>query len=212
MVYFPLVLSAVDSDSFAASVAYSRPTVMGRSKCSSTSKGLPRCGCNETMKLWVSNTFENPSRKFWKCRNFMNGCGLFLWDDMVSEAEVNSSRSNLTASLNLSLSSFCSRIAFHPSTVFPRPSSFFLHLLLPLYLFSSVGTTLNQHSPQSLTYSSVEFPADIPSRLRCSQQPTTSEPSIAAQNLPRNIYFFTISEWLSSNSNVHFILMLLCCF
>ena len=31
---------------------------------------LPKCGCNQMMKLWVSNTDENPKRKFWRCRNF----------------------------------------------------------------------------------------------------------------------------------------------
>ncbi|KAI5395667.1 hypothetical protein KIW84_062006 [Lathyrus oleraceus] len=64
---------------------------MGGSKASSTSEvgnGLPRCGCNETMKLLVSKSIENPGRKFWKCRNSMNGCGLFLWDDLVSEFAV----------------------------------------------------------------------------------------------------------------------------
>ncbi|KAI5409091.1 hypothetical protein KIW84_054778 [Lathyrus oleraceus] len=64
---------------------------MGGSKASSTSEvgnGLPRCGCNETMKLLVSKSIENPGRKFWKCRNNMNGCGLFLWDDLVSEFAV----------------------------------------------------------------------------------------------------------------------------
>ncbi|KAI5430920.1 hypothetical protein KIW84_035167 [Lathyrus oleraceus] len=64
---------------------------MGGSKASSTSEvgnGLPRCGCNETMKLLVSKSIENPGRKFWKCRNYMNGCGLFLWDDLVSEFAV----------------------------------------------------------------------------------------------------------------------------
>ncbi|KAI5410499.1 hypothetical protein KIW84_055854 [Lathyrus oleraceus] len=64
---------------------------MGGSKASSTSEvgnGLPRCGCNETMKLLLSKSIENPGRKFWKCRNNMNGCGLFLWDDLVSEFAV----------------------------------------------------------------------------------------------------------------------------
>ncbi|KAI5398171.1 serine/threonine protein kinase Ran1 [Lathyrus oleraceus] len=49
---------------------------MGGSKASSTSEvgnGLPRCGCNETMKLLVSKSIENPGRKFWKCRNYMVG-------------------------------------------------------------------------------------------------------------------------------------------
>ncbi|KAI5408723.1 hypothetical protein KIW84_054525, partial [Lathyrus oleraceus] len=65
--------------------------VMGGSKASSTSEvgnGLPRCGCNGTMKLLVSKSIENPGRKFWKCRNNMNGCGLFLWDDLVNEFAV----------------------------------------------------------------------------------------------------------------------------
>ncbi|KAI5383677.1 70-kilodalton heat shock protein [Lathyrus oleraceus] len=64
---------------------------MGGSKASFTSEvgnSLPRCGCNETMKLFVSKSIENPGRKFWKCRNYMNGCGLFLWDDLVSEFAV----------------------------------------------------------------------------------------------------------------------------
>ncbi|KAI5423072.1 hypothetical protein KIW84_046178 [Lathyrus oleraceus] len=43
---------------------------MGGSKISSIGNSsrlsLPRCGCNEPMKMWVSNTIYNPNRKFWK--------------------------------------------------------------------------------------------------------------------------------------------------
>lgn len=47
---------------------------MGGSKASDVGypvgRNLPKCGCNEVMKLWVSNTDENLKRKFWRCRNF----------------------------------------------------------------------------------------------------------------------------------------------
>lgn len=47
---------------------------MGGSKTSSigNSSGLslPICGCNEPMKMRVSNTNENHNRKFWKYRNW----------------------------------------------------------------------------------------------------------------------------------------------
>jgi hypothetical protein len=53
---------------------------MGGSKCesiaASSGVNLPKCGCNIPMKMWISNTVQNPKRKFWKCRNigvsFMN--------------------------------------------------------------------------------------------------------------------------------------------
>jgi hypothetical protein len=47
---------------------------MGGSKASAVwylvGQNLLKCGCNEVMKFWVSNTDENPKRKFWRCRNF----------------------------------------------------------------------------------------------------------------------------------------------
>jgi hypothetical protein len=45
---------------------------------------LPVCGCNAVMKLWLSNTDENPKRKFWKCRysrTNVQSCELLIWDD-----------------------------------------------------------------------------------------------------------------------------------
>ena len=47
---------------------------MGVSKASSVvvsnGRNSPKCWCNEFMKAWVSNTVENPKRKFWRCRNY----------------------------------------------------------------------------------------------------------------------------------------------
>jgi len=41
---------------------------MGGSKASAVGyligRNLPKCGCNQVMKLWVSNTDENPKTKF----------------------------------------------------------------------------------------------------------------------------------------------------
>jgi hypothetical protein len=46
---------------------------MGGSKCESiagsSGVSLPKCGCNVPMRMWISNTGQNPKRKFWKCRN-----------------------------------------------------------------------------------------------------------------------------------------------
>ena len=49
---------------------------------------LPVCGCNAVMKLWLSNTDENPKRKFWKCRysnTNVRSCKLFIWDDELDK-------------------------------------------------------------------------------------------------------------------------------
>lgn len=48
----------------------------------------PVCGCNVVMKLWLSNTDENPKRKFWKCRysnTNVQSCELFIWDDELDK-------------------------------------------------------------------------------------------------------------------------------
>jgi len=45
---------------------------MGGSRTSSISNNggnrPPICGCEKVMKLLISNTDENPKRKFWRCR------------------------------------------------------------------------------------------------------------------------------------------------
>ncbi|XP_058775088.1 uncharacterized protein At4g04775-like [Vicia villosa] len=54
----------------------------------SIGRSIPRCGCNESLKMFVSNTHENPRRKFWRCKNRGKSdaaCDLFLWDDEVME-------------------------------------------------------------------------------------------------------------------------------
>ncbi|KAK2434678.1 hypothetical protein QL285_019810 [Trifolium repens] len=83
---------------------------MGGSKCSSyaNSSGggnnfnLPRCGCNTPMKLLISNTGLNPKRKFWKCRNGLDGCDNLVWDDELDEVEAANpkSRSAITSCKN----------------------------------------------------------------------------------------------------------------
>jgi hypothetical protein len=48
---------------------------------------LPVCGCNLPMRMYISNTFENPGRRFWSCRRWNNevslikhvSCMLFLF-------------------------------------------------------------------------------------------------------------------------------------
>ncbi|XP_058750749.1 uncharacterized protein LOC131623743 [Vicia villosa] len=68
---------------------------MGGSKSSSTNDygvGLPKCGCNMPMKMWVSKSIDNPGKKFWKCKNMMDKCGLFLWDDLIKGKDPNPSR------------------------------------------------------------------------------------------------------------------------
>src|SRR4051812_18190822 len=46
-------------------------SIMGKSKTSpvdnSSGLSLPKSGCNQPMKMWVSNTIDNPNRKLWKC-------------------------------------------------------------------------------------------------------------------------------------------------
>ncbi|PNX71045.1 hypothetical protein L195_g058001, partial [Trifolium pratense] len=33
----------------------------------STLYQIPKCGCNRPMRMFVSNSDENPKRRFWKC-------------------------------------------------------------------------------------------------------------------------------------------------
>ncbi|XP_058755013.1 uncharacterized protein LOC131628163 [Vicia villosa] len=68
----------------------SKSSSVGNSGCKSPSllhrsQAPPHCSCNITMKMLVSNTIDNPKRKFWKCRNVLNGCGMFIWDDELGE-------------------------------------------------------------------------------------------------------------------------------
>ncbi|KAK2458344.1 hypothetical protein QL285_005517 [Trifolium repens] len=63
---------------------------MGGSKCSSIETlsvtNLPRCGCGHPMKMWVSNTIQNPKRLFWKCRQHgYDSCELLVWDDELDD-------------------------------------------------------------------------------------------------------------------------------
>lgn len=37
---------------------------------------LPACGCYLPMKMYISTTYENQGRRFWKCRN---------WNSRVSD-------------------------------------------------------------------------------------------------------------------------------
>ncbi|CAL5197842.1 unnamed protein product [Lathyrus oleraceus] len=69
---------------------------MGGSRNSSIEKPngreIPRCGCNLSMKIRVSNTHKNPKRKFWRCKSFGKSdisCELFVWDDEVDELLLN---------------------------------------------------------------------------------------------------------------------------
>ena len=43
---------------------------------------IPIVGCNRAMRMFISNSSENPKRRFWKCVNsgVMSSCKLFLWD------------------------------------------------------------------------------------------------------------------------------------
>ncbi|XP_058757369.1 uncharacterized protein LOC131630609 [Vicia villosa] len=44
---------------------------------------IPECGCNKPMKLFISNSRNNPKRRYWKCANVeaRRCCSLFIWDD-----------------------------------------------------------------------------------------------------------------------------------
>ncbi|RHN50917.1 putative transcription factor GRF family [Medicago truncatula] len=48
---------------------------------------LPACGCYLPMKMYISTTYENQGRRFWKCRNWnmrsAHTCELFIWDDDI---------------------------------------------------------------------------------------------------------------------------------
>ncbi|WJX41767.1 hypothetical protein P8452_29077 [Trifolium repens] len=92
---------------------------MGGSKCSSyaNSSGggnnfnLPRCGCNTPMKLLISNTGLNPKRKFWKCRNGIDGCDNLVWDDELDEVEAANPKSRSLATCCSALASTCRSLA-----------------------------------------------------------------------------------------------------
>ncbi|PNX54565.1 zinc finger homeodomain protein [Trifolium pratense] len=46
---------------------------------------IPECGCKKPMRMYVSNTTENPKRRFWKCATHgkAGSCNLFDWDDLI---------------------------------------------------------------------------------------------------------------------------------
>ncbi|KAK2375727.1 hypothetical protein QL285_076598 [Trifolium repens] len=45
---------------------------------------IPTCGCNKPMKLFISNSNDNPKRRFWKCSRLrVPNCDLFTWDDEI---------------------------------------------------------------------------------------------------------------------------------
>ncbi|CAK8560578.1 unnamed protein product [Lathyrus sativus] len=54
------------------------------------------CGCNRSMKMYMSNSVENPKRRFWKCQNsgLMSGCKLFIWDDELERNSTSDLRSS----------------------------------------------------------------------------------------------------------------------
>ncbi|PNX81735.1 hypothetical protein L195_g037760 [Trifolium pratense] len=38
-----------------------------------TTYQIPKCGCNKTMRMFISNSSENPKRKYWKYVHFRWG-------------------------------------------------------------------------------------------------------------------------------------------
>ncbi|CAK8568248.1 unnamed protein product [Lathyrus sativus] len=67
-------------------MAYNKSSSIG----TSNGRQISRFGCNQVMKIWVSNTSKNPKRKFWRCRNWQKtriSCDLFIWDDELDEIE-----------------------------------------------------------------------------------------------------------------------------
>ncbi|CAK8579502.1 unnamed protein product [Lathyrus sativus] len=57
----------------------------------------PVCGCNRSMKMFMSNSVENPKRRFWKCQNsrlIMSGCNLVIWDDDLERNPASDLRSS----------------------------------------------------------------------------------------------------------------------
>ncbi|CAK8569665.1 unnamed protein product [Lathyrus sativus] len=64
----------------------------------------PVCGCNRSMKMFMSNSIENPKRRFWKRQNswLMSGCKLFIWDDELER--------NLASDLKSSSGRNCSKM------------------------------------------------------------------------------------------------------
>ncbi|MCH88202.1 zinc finger homeodomain protein, partial [Trifolium medium] len=65
------------------------------SVATSTPLEIPKCGCNIPMRMFTSNTDENPKRRYWKCSNTgvdiscdfdskaIASCQLFIWDDEI---------------------------------------------------------------------------------------------------------------------------------
>ncbi|RHN58775.1 putative transcription factor GRF family [Medicago truncatula] len=77
-------------------MAGSKASSIGNSKGRTT----PKCGCKRCMRLWVSNTDENPQRKFWRCCNFWENedhCDLFIWDDELETPRVKAMLKRLAA-------------------------------------------------------------------------------------------------------------------
>ncbi|KAK2410089.1 hypothetical protein QL285_045479 [Trifolium repens] len=52
-----------------------------------TAYEIPDCGCKKPMRMFISNSNENPKRKFWKCANSrlhgVRSCDLFTWDGEI---------------------------------------------------------------------------------------------------------------------------------
>ncbi|KAK2379778.1 hypothetical protein QL285_067540 [Trifolium repens] len=45
---------------------------------------IPTCGCNNPMKFFISNSNDNPKRRYWKCSRLrVPSCDLFKWDDEI---------------------------------------------------------------------------------------------------------------------------------
>ncbi|CAJ2679647.1 unnamed protein product [Trifolium pratense] len=46
---------------------------------------IPECGCNKPMRMYISNSGENPKRRYWKCPTHggVQSCNLFVWDDEI---------------------------------------------------------------------------------------------------------------------------------
>ncbi|CAL5215102.1 unnamed protein product [Lathyrus oleraceus] len=64
----------------------------------------PVSGCNLLMKICVSNTHENPKRKFWRCKTFGKSdisCEFFIWDDEVNELLLNTQNKERFTSANI---------------------------------------------------------------------------------------------------------------
>ncbi|KAK2363633.1 hypothetical protein QL285_088592 [Trifolium repens] len=53
------------------------------SVANSTAYDIPDCGCKKPMRMFISNSIENPKRRYWKCVHGVRSCDLFTWDDEI---------------------------------------------------------------------------------------------------------------------------------